>query len=132
MAIPPGSYGAFTANGNNRFTFGTTGATEPSVYYLQRLTLNGTSRLDVVGPVVLVLANGGAVNGDMGNEDAPELLLVRIATGGLTLNGGADFYGLVDAPAGTVVVNGNATLTGIVISDRLTVNGNGHLILGEF
>ena len=132
VAVPPGSYGAFTANGNNRFTFGTAGATEPSVYYLQRLTLNGTSRLDVVGPVVLVLANGGAVNGDMGNEDAPELLLLRVATGGLTLNGGADFYGLVDAPAGTVVVNGNATLTGIVISDRLTVNGNGHLILGEF
>jgi predicted extracellular nuclease len=46
VVVPPGTYGAFTANGNSRFVFGVAGGTEPEVYNLQGLTLNGGSRHD--------------------------------------------------------------------------------------
>lgn len=53
IAVPPGTYGDFIANGGSGFTIGISGATTPSVYNLQRLTVNGQARVDVVGPVVL-------------------------------------------------------------------------------
>jgi len=55
-------------------------------------------------------------------------LVLRIASGGLTLNGGnIVFYGDVIAPNGTVIINGNSTVSGSVAADRLTINGNGLL-----
>jgi hypothetical protein len=39
--LPPGSYGTFTANGGSGFIFGVAGATQPAVYNLQNLSLNG-------------------------------------------------------------------------------------------
>ncbi|MBI5426441.1 MAG: fibronectin type III domain-containing protein [Opitutae bacterium] len=127
-AIPPGTYGAFTANGHNGLILGVDGSTEPTLYHLQSLTLNGQSSLKIVGPVVLTLANGPTLNGNVGKEGAPEWLILRIASGSLTLNGGVTLNGLVDVPNGTVTINGNSTLTGIVHSDRLVINGNGRLI----
>ncbi|HYD85721.1 MAG TPA: hypothetical protein VEA63_16750, partial [Opitutus sp.] len=127
-AIPPGTYGALTANGSSGFILGVAGATEPAIYNLQNLTVNGNSTVQIVGPVVLTLANGAHLNGVIGSADAPERLLLRIASGGLTLNGGAALHGFVDAPNGTITINGNATLNGGLTSDRLIVNGNGLLI----
>ncbi len=127
--IPPGVYGSFTANGSSGFVLGVAGSTTPAVYQLQNLTLNGNSRVQIVGPVVLVLANGTTINGECGTEGAPELLWLQIASGGLTLNGGARFHGFVEAPAGTLTVNGNTTLHGGVAVDRLVVNG-GALLRG--
>ena len=126
--VPPGTYGAFTANGSNRFVFGVAGATEPEVYNLQSLTLNGSSRLVIVGPVILNLANGTSLNGSAGDPLHPEWLELNLAAGGLTLNGNVAFAGYITAPSGTVTVNGNSTLTGGVIADRLTINGNGQVV----
>src|SRR5262249_52749101 len=56
--VPPGTYGNFTANNTNGFTFGVAGATQASVYNLQQLTLNPGTQLNVVGPVVINLATG--------------------------------------------------------------------------
>jgi hypothetical protein len=58
FVIPPGTYGNFIANGGSGFTIGIAGATQPAIYNLQNLTLNGQTRLDVIGPVILTVANG--------------------------------------------------------------------------
>ena len=129
ITVPPGTYGDFTANGVNRFTLGTAGATTPAVYHFQRLTLNGSARLDVVGPVVITLANAVSANGSLGAAAHPEWLELRLASGGLTLNGNVTAHAYVVAPTGQVTINGSAQLIGGLVADRLTVNGNGLLRL---
>ena len=129
VAVPPGSYGDFTVNGGSGLTLGVAGATAPSRYGLQRLTLNGSARLEIVGPVELTLAGAVTLNGNAGTSDHPAWLRLHLATGGLTLNGGASLAGAVEAPAGTVIINGNSRLTGALACDHLTVNGNGVLQL---
>jgi len=124
VAIPAGNYGAFTANGSSGFVLGVAGGTEPAVYNLQSLTLNGSSTLQVVGPVILNLANGPSLSGTIGNSVHPEWLEVRVYSGGFKLNSYATCHGVVIAPAGTVVIGGYATLHGRVSSDGLTLNLN--------
>ena len=126
-AVPAGTYGTFNVNGNSGLALGVAGATTPAVYNLQGLTLNGNSSLQILGPVVIVLANGVSLNASVGASGHPEWLTLAVAAGGVTLNGNVAFRGSVIAPAGTVVINGNATLTGSVVADRLTLNGNGLL-----
>ena len=125
VAVPPGTYGTFIANGNSGFTLGVANATEPAVYNLQGLVLNGGSTLRVLGPVILNLAGGPTVNGTVGAPSRPDWLSLNIVSGGLTLNGNATVNGFVVAPAGSVILNG--TLNGGVVSDRLTINGGGRL-----
>ena len=124
IAVPPGTYGVFTANSTAGFILGVADATTPSVYNLQGLTLNGGSRLQVVGPVVLTLANGVTLNAAAGNTSHPEWLSLAVASGGLTLNSGGSLSGFVATP-GAVVING--TLSGRLACDRLTINGAGVL-----
>jgi autotransporter-associated beta strand protein len=126
VAIPPGTYGSFVANGSSHLVLGVADATEPAAYHLQALTLNGNARLEIVGPVVLTLASGTNANGGVGSPEHPEWLTLQIASGGLTLNG-SDVHGIVLAPNGSVTINGNSTLTGRISADRLIINGNGLL-----
>jgi hypothetical protein len=58
VAVPPGSYRDFTASGQTGLVLGLAGATQPSSYNFQSLTLNGQARLEVVGPIVLTLNSG--------------------------------------------------------------------------
>ncbi|HKQ72721.1 MAG TPA: hypothetical protein VJ810_03265, partial [Blastocatellia bacterium] len=112
------------------FTLGVSGATLPSVYHFQRLALNNQAQIQVVGPVIVIVANSISVNGGLiGNADHPVWLTLNIHAGGLTLNGGANVYGYVAGPAGTIVVNGNCQIVGGMASDRLTVNNNGRVRL---
>ncbi|HEU0172733.1 MAG TPA: Ig-like domain-containing protein [Blastocatellia bacterium] len=130
IAALAGAYGDFTANGGSGFTLGVAGAVLPSVYYFQRLTLNSQARIEVVGPVIVIVANGISVNGGViGNADHPAWLTFNVYAGGLTLNGGANVYGYVAAPRGAVAVNGNCLIVGGLASDRLTINNNGRLRL---
>jgi rhamnogalacturonan endolyase len=124
-AVPAGVYGNITINGNSSVVLGVAGATEPSVYELQGLTLNGRASVQIVGPVKLKLANGTSVNGTIGSAGHPGWLEIELASGGLTLNGQATVHAIVTAPNGTVTVNG--TLHGRVTADRLTINGQGVL-----
>jgi hypothetical protein len=130
-AVPPGAYGVLTANGNGGFILGISGASEPAVYALQGLVINGNASVQVVGPVVLTLAGGVTLNGTVGSPAHPEWLLLRVASGGVTLNGNVALHGTVIAPSGAVVINGNSTVHGEVRSDRLTLNGNAELIAPE-
>ncbi|HVU32230.1 MAG TPA: chitobiase/beta-hexosaminidase C-terminal domain-containing protein [Opitutaceae bacterium] len=127
VSVPPGSYGQLTANGGSGFQLGVAGATEPSVYNLRGLTLNGGAVIQVVGPVVVVVGNPVTFNGSAGTSTHPEWLELQVATGGVTLNGGVSFAGNVLAPAGAVIINGGSKLVGSVICDRLTVNAGATL-----
>jgi len=131
VAVPAGTYGTFTANGNTAFVLGVAGATEPAVYNFQSLTLNSSSRVLVVGPVIVNLANGFSFSGVVGAADHPEWLRLNLAAGGLTLNQGATLDGYVTAPAGTITLNSKTTLQGQVACDRLTLNGSGALVEPE-
>jgi len=128
--IPPGTYGNFIANGGSGFTLGVAGATNPAIYNLQNLTLNGQSRLDVVGPVILTVANEFTANGVLGSTNNPSRLQLQLASGGFTLNGGSTVHGNVTAPAGTVIINGNSLLVGMAQCDRLIVNSGGIIRAG--
>jgi pectate lyase len=127
VAIPPGDYGAFVANGNGGFILGVAGAIRPAVYNLQSLTLTGNGRLDVVGPVVLNLAGNVALANAAGSSAHPQWLVVRIASGDLSVRG--SLWGYAAAPAGSVILNGGAQLTGGVAADRLALAGNSLLRL---
>jgi hypothetical protein len=129
VAVPPGTYGGLIANGNSGFILGLSGAGTPAVYNFQNLTLNGNSVLEVVGPVVVTLNGGFSINGSMGAPGHSEWLRLRLAGGGLTLNGNVSLYGYVEAPAGTVTLNGSSRLVGGIASDGLIVNGNSLLRL---
>jgi rhamnogalacturonan endolyase len=129
ISVPAGTYGSFTANGSRRFVLGVAGSTEPAVYNLQSLRLNGSSSVQIAGPVILTVQDAVVLNGSMGAAANPGWLLLRIAGGGLTLNGGVAVHGFVTAPAGTVTINGNSRLTGGVAADRLVISGNGRLNL---
>src|SRR5947208_2035497 len=74
-AVPPGTYGDFTANGGSGFTLGVVGATQPSVYNFQHLTLNGQTQFNVVGPVVITVANGFTANGTLGASSTSSWLI---------------------------------------------------------
>lgn len=127
VAVPAGAYGDFTANGSSGFTLGVAGATQPSVYYFQHLTLNGQAQFHVVGPVIVIVANAVSANSPMGNAAHPEWLTLDLFSGGLTLNGSVNVYGYVAAPAGTVTLNGGSQLVGGLAADRLTLNGSSWL-----
>jgi hypothetical protein len=127
ITAPAGTYGNFTANGSSVLVLGVAGATTPAVYNLQGLTLNGTSQVQVVGPVVINLASGVSLNGSLGNSAHPEWVALNVAAGGVTLNSNVSLHGYVTAPNGTVTINGNSVLRGGVVADRLTINSNGLL-----
>jgi autotransporter-associated beta strand protein len=127
VAVAPGTYGSFNASGSSGFILGVTGATEPSIYNLQNLTLNSGSTLQVAGPVILTLANGASISGAAGDAAHPDDLMLNVASGGITLNAGATLRAIVNAPNGTVILNDGATLVGRVAADRLTLNTNAQL-----
>lgn len=127
--VPPGSYGNFISNGSNSgFTLGVAGSTAPTVYEFQNLTLNGQTKIELLGPVVITVRNGFASNGTIGKPSDPSWLTLNVYSGGFTLNSGNGFYGCVVAPNGTVIINGNTIFVGGITSDRLTVNGGANLI----
>jgi hypothetical protein len=125
VAVPPGNYGVFMANGGSGFILGVAGATEPAVYDFESFLFNGNSTLQVAGPVIVTLGGGVTLNGILGNPAHPEWLTLRFVTGGPTLNGAAVLHGSVAAPSGSVQLNGR--LQGRVSSDGLTINGQGLL-----
>lgn len=129
LAVPPGTYGNLTANGNSAFVFGVAGSTTPAFYNLQNLNVTGQSQILIVGPVVLTVAHAVALNGSVGISTQPSWLTLQVYNGGVALNGNAAFYGYITAPNGPVNINGNTALYGGVVADSLTLNGNGLLNL---
>jgi rhamnogalacturonan endolyase len=130
FTVPAGAYGDFVANSGNGFILGVPGSAAPTVYSFQRFTLNNGAQIQVVGPVLVVLANGFSVNGGaVGNSTNPGWLTLNLFAGGLTLNSGGRVYGYVTAPGGTLTINGNCQVTGGAAADGLTISSNGKLVL---
>ncbi|MFY9554255.1 MAG: IPT/TIG domain-containing protein, partial [Blastocatellia bacterium] len=127
VAVPPGTYRNFSVSGAGGFTLGVAGTSQPTVYNLNRLALNGPSQLLVIGPVILTLATSLSLNGNVGASSNPLWLSLRVASGDVTLNGGSSLYAALQAPSGTVSLNGNTLLQGSVASDSLTLNANSTL-----
>ena len=129
FAVPPGTYGDFTAGGNSGFTLGVAGSSRPAVYNFQKLTLNGLAQLRLAGPVILNLANGFVAGGTVGYAAEPRWLAVSIYSGDFTVGGNSTVFGYVAAMNGTITISGQGQLTGGAVSDRLVVNGSGLLRL---
>ncbi|HKE59973.1 MAG TPA: hypothetical protein VKB46_24850, partial [Pyrinomonadaceae bacterium] len=129
VEVPAGAYGDFMANGGSGFTLGVPGARVPSIYNFQTLTLN-KAQLQVVGPVLIVVANNFNVSGGaVGNVANPAWLTLNLFAGGVTLNTGSNLYGYVTAPAGTLMINKNCQVGGGVAVNSLTINSGGRLHL---
>ena len=126
LALPPGVYRHLTANSAG-FVLGTAGATAPAVYDVQQLTLNGHATLEVMGPVILRVGSDVVLSSAVGAPTDASPLTLELATGNVTLNGGATVYATLVAPNGRITINGNAALHGSVTADRLTINGTGLL-----
>jgi len=124
-SVPPGTYGTFSVNGGSGLILGVTGAVQAVSYNLQNLNLNSGSIVQIVGPVVLTVANGCSANGVLGATNNPAWLQVQVASGGLTLNSGCAMYGSVLAPNGAVCIDGNSTLVGVSASQQFTLNSGG-------
>jgi RHS repeat-associated protein len=128
VAVPPGTYGRFTASGHTAFVFGVEGATVPSVYNLEELSLSGGSELRVVGPVKLtVKGNVTLVGSSVGAPDDPLRLTLQVAQGTVSVTGNGVLYAIVRNPQGLVSIPGNGRIRGTVTCDRLAIDGNGVL-----
>jgi uncharacterized Zn-binding protein involved in type VI secretion len=130
VAVPPGTYRRFAADGAVAFVMGEAGATRPSVYNLDELSLDHGASLRLAGPVRLNVAKTVSLaNGSKAGSQADALLLsLNVAAAGATgdavlLSGGSSLGAVVRAPSGRVSLRGNAALAGTVFCDRLTVNG---------
>lgn len=131
VAVPPGAYGQFMVNDGNTLVLGVAGATQPAAYTLQALTLNGSGGIRLAGPLTLTLASGLTWSGSIGSPDHPDWLTLQVASGSVTLNSGAVFYGTLDAPTSTVALNGNNTLRGALRADRLMLNAGSRIAAGS-
>ncbi len=121
--LAAGNYGTVTVSGNTTLILGTAGATTPSVYNIQNLTVSGNGVLQVNGPVTVIVGSATTLGGNAGAKSNPEWLVLCVANGGVTLSGNVTFSGSIIAPKGQVNLSGNATLKGTIISDSLLLNG---------
>ncbi len=127
-AVPAGAYGSFNLNNGTGIILGTAGATEPEVYSFQQLNVNSGAQIQVVGPVIVRLANQTSINGPAGAEGKSEWLRIEVNNGGFTANSqGQTIYAHVYAPRGEIIVNNNSTLCGAAFGQRIRVNSGGLL-----
>ncbi len=129
IAVPPGTYGNFNANAGSSFTLGIAGSPVRAEYNFQNLTLNSSSELRVVGPVVVTISGGFSTNATVGNATHPAWLKLRVAGGGLSVASNRSVYADLESPQGTLTLNGGSVFVGQVALDRLIVNSNATLRL---
>lgn len=123
VSVSAGTYGRFTVNDRSTLVFGVAGASQASIYNLGDLTLNSNGSLQILGPVIINVANRVTINSGsvMGAETNPLWLALNVARYDVTVNTGGALHAVVRAPAGTVNVNGR--LRGSVSCDRFNLNG---------
>jgi hypothetical protein len=124
VSIPAGTYGDLTVTGQNGFIIGVVGASTPSIYNVQSLTVATAARLVVLGPVVVNIANRASVSGQAGDFARPEWLQLQVAGADVTIAGNGGIAGDVVAPEALVTVAGNGTIHGSVTANQLSLGGN--------
>ena len=92
---------------------------------MEELTLNSTGQLQIVGPVVINVANRVTLarNATLGSDSKPEWLSLNIAQNGLSLSTDARLAGIVRAPSGQAAISGR--LKGVLACDSLSLNSSG-------
>ena len=125
IAVPPGTYGAFSFSGTGIIVFGNTGDIEPAIYSLQSLSMSGQTRIEIAGPVVLTIGGNIGLYGSaiLGSAGEPELLQIRTTGNNVQLSENAAIYGRLYAPSAQVIISGNGLLDGMLVSDRLNISG---------
>jgi len=129
--LQPGYYTRINPGNNATVTLGVAGSTTPSVYVVDNFSTGNGARINVVGPVILVLNPGAAAtinianNVVVGNSTRPDWLQLRMYTGNLTLGNNGFLYGTVLAPNGTVIFENNSTFNGAVTANTFFLNNNG-------
>lgn len=127
VALTAGTYGDLLVKGSSTVVLGRVGSVDPSIYFLQSLSVADTAQVQVIGPVLLVLANGARVGGIVGNAAHPQWLTFAVATGGVTWYSGSQGYAYVVAPLGRVAIAHGASLIGQICADRLLIESGGTL-----
>lgn len=128
--LAPGDYSSVTLANGAQITIGIPGATQPSQYVFDALSMQNNVRINVVGPVVLTLNPGVANtvtlgNGVVfGNSSRPEWLQINMFTGNFTVGQGSALYGSILNPNGTVSFQQNASFVGGVTAKYINILNN--------
>jgi hypothetical protein len=129
--LQPGHYTSLNGENGGTFTLGVAGSTTPSVYVVDRLSVGNGARINIVGPVTLVLNPGPnntvsvSNNAFVGNSAHPEWLNVDMYTGNLEVGNNGFLYGTVLAPNGSVLFDNNSVFIGGVTAKFLNISNNG-------
>ncbi len=118
-----GNYRDLSASGaGNAFVLGTPGATTPTVYNIQNLNLGGSTRLKILGPVILNLANAPTLGNSTitGTASNPEWLTMNILSGNLQMDNGTETYARLIAPNSEIKVFG--IFRGGIVADSLEMS----------
>lgn len=125
VTLLAGNYGNVTVQGG-AIVLGTPGATTPTVYNFQSLSIQNQGQLKVVGPVIVTVGSwSGNIDNTIGNSSNPGWLTLQIKSGNFQMNGSAKVYANIVSPTNFVGLDG--TFRGSVISDSLRINGSGVL-----
>ena len=127
-ALPPGRYGDIEVRAGS-LVLGNAGSTTPVIYHLQRLEVEGTGRVRVVGPIVVTVAEKISVEGEVGTRAHPEWLALQSPKAGVSVHGDGRLYAHVNTPRGKVTLHGRSQAVGSVMTDELEVHGNSTLTL---
>lgn len=128
--LAPGYYSSVTLGNGGEITLGAAGATEPSVYLFDALSLGNNAKIKIVGPVVLTLNPGSANtvalgNGVVvGNSAHPEWLQVNMFSGNILVGNNSAMYGSILNPNGTVSFQQNAIFVGGVTAKYINIENN--------
>jgi hypothetical protein len=127
VAVPPGTYGSFSAAGRTSLVLGVAGVTTPAVYDLQSLALDGDSRLVLAGPVVIRVNNKVEFSGSAGTPIHPELLRLEVHRGEVILDSRSVVGGIIIAPNAKVTLRGQSELHGRVVAGELEIQSGAAL-----
>jgi hypothetical protein len=128
--LQPGYYSSVNAPNNATLTLGIAGATVPAIYQFDEFGTGNGVRINVQGPVLLILNPGAGITIDIGNNTVvgniahPEWLQINMFTGNLTVSNNGELYGSVLNPDGSVSFRQGSSFTGGVTSKFLSVDNN--------
>jgi hypothetical protein len=99
-------------------------------YYLEKLTINGKSELNIAGDVVIYLDGPATFNGASSiNPTDGSLTLISAAKNAIKLNGSGDSSLRIVAPRADVRFSGTHEFRGAVLARTVRVNGTADLEL---
>lgn len=128
LAIPPASYGNFSALAGSGFILGVEGAMEPVGYHFQSLSLLGGAELRLMGPVILYVGNVARCEGLVGHPAHCDWMVLHVACGPVELAAGSHVYGHLSASESALLIRNGAIWHGSTISQKLEIEAGGGML----